>query len=88
MYWIIERVIALFIASACNERVVIFVLRATVIIKCDMDFVLYPLDVQECAVDFSSCELWVLTIKKLTFYISSVLIDVLIFFLLEIIFIN
>ncbi|XP_066996201.2 glycine receptor subunit alpha-4-like [Anabrus simplex] len=27
---------------------------ATVIIKCDMDFVLYPLDVQKCAVDFSS----------------------------------
>ncbi|KAK3930956.1 Gamma-aminobutyric acid receptor subunit beta [Frankliniella fusca] len=27
---------------------------ATVIIKCDMDFVLYPLDIQKCAVDFSS----------------------------------
>ncbi|XP_049789238.1 glycine receptor subunit alpha-4-like [Schistocerca nitens] len=27
---------------------------ATVIIKCDMDFVLYPLDVQRCDVDFSS----------------------------------
>ncbi|XP_069702867.1 glutamate-gated chloride channel-like [Periplaneta americana] len=27
---------------------------ASVIIKCDMDFVLYPLDVQKCAVDFSS----------------------------------
>ncbi|XP_075218211.1 glycine receptor subunit alpha-2-like [Lycorma delicatula] len=27
---------------------------ATVIIKCDMDFDLYPLDVQKCAVDFSS----------------------------------
>lgn len=25
-------------------------------IKCDMDFVLYPLDVQKCAVDFSSCK--------------------------------
>lgn len=30
---------------------------ATIIIKCDMDFVLYPLDVQFCPVDFSSCEL-------------------------------
>ena len=30
---------------------------ATIIIKCDMDFVLYPLDVQKCSVDFSSCEL-------------------------------
>lgn len=29
---------------------------ATIIIKCDMDFVLYPLDVQSCPVDFSSCE--------------------------------
>lgn len=29
---------------------------ATIIIKCDMDFVLYPLDVQKCAVDFSSCK--------------------------------
>jgi hypothetical protein len=29
---------------------------ATIIIKCDMDFVLYPLDVQKCPVDFSSCE--------------------------------
>ncbi|KAF6206473.1 hypothetical protein GE061_017706 [Apolygus lucorum] len=27
---------------------------ATVQIKCDMDFVLYPLDIQKCAVDFSS----------------------------------
>ncbi|XP_060836653.1 glycine receptor subunit alpha-2-like isoform X2 [Rhopalosiphum padi] len=27
---------------------------ATIIIKCDMDFVLYPLDVQTCAVDFGS----------------------------------
>ncbi|KAL7049363.1 hypothetical protein ACKWTF_003667 [Chironomus riparius] len=27
---------------------------ATIIIKCDMDFVLYPLDVQKCPVDFSS----------------------------------
>ncbi|KAL0272175.1 UNVERIFIED_CONTAM: hypothetical protein PYX00_005255 [Menopon gallinae] len=27
---------------------------ATIMIKCDMDFVLYPLDVQKCAVDFSS----------------------------------
>lgn len=32
---------------------------ATIIIKCDMDFVLYPLDVQKCSVDFSSCELLV-----------------------------
>lgn len=30
--------------------------RATIIIKCDMDFVLYPLDVQTCAVDFGSCK--------------------------------
>lgn len=30
---------------------------ATIIIKCDMDFVLYPLDVQKCSVDFSSCKL-------------------------------
>lgn len=29
---------------------------ATIIIKCDMDFVLYPLDVQKCPVDFSSCK--------------------------------
>lgn len=35
---------------------------ATIVIKCDMDFVLYPLDVQNCPVDFSSCEniwLWI-----------------------------
>lgn len=31
--------------------------RATIIIKCDMDFVLYPLDVQTCAVDFGSRKL-------------------------------
>jgi hypothetical protein len=30
---------------------------ATIIIKCDMDFVLYPLDVQKCPVDFSSCKI-------------------------------
>lgn len=30
--------------------------RATIVIKCDMDFVLYPLDVQTCPVDFSSCK--------------------------------
>ncbi|XP_055312389.1 glycine receptor subunit alpha-2-like [Sitodiplosis mosellana] len=29
-------------------------LGATIVIKCDMDFVLYPLDVQSCPVDFSS----------------------------------
>lgn len=34
-------------------------LGATIIIKCDMDFVLYPLDVQKCFVDFSSCEYFV-----------------------------
>jgi hypothetical protein len=33
-----------------------FCFSASVIIKCDMDFVLYPLDVQKCAVDFSSCK--------------------------------
>lgn len=33
-----------------------FPFRATIVIKCDMDFVLYPLDVQNCPVDFSSCE--------------------------------
>lgn len=31
--------------------------RATIVIKCDMDFVLYPLDVQKCPVDFSSCKI-------------------------------
>jgi len=36
-------------------RYIIFY-RATIIIKCDMDFVLYPLDVQTCAVDFGSCK--------------------------------
>lgn len=30
--------------------------RATITIKCEMDFVLYPLDVQNCAIDFSSCK--------------------------------
>ncbi|XP_077283054.1 glycine receptor subunit alpha-4-like isoform X2 [Arctopsyche grandis] len=37
---------------------------ATVIIKCDMDFVLYPLDVQNCAVDFSSYKY---TMQDMTF---------------------
>ncbi|BES95402.1 glycine receptor beta [Nesidiocoris tenuis] len=37
---------------------------ATVQIKCDMDFVLYPLDVQKCAVDFSSYKY---TIPSMTF---------------------
>lgn len=46
----------------------IFIFRATVIIKCDMDFVLYPLDVQECAVDFSSCELQYYLLRNITFF--------------------
>lgn len=37
---------------------------ATIIIKCDMDFVLYPLDVQFCPVDFSSCEYYHLIIQR------------------------
>ncbi|XP_024081563.1 glycine receptor subunit alpha-2-like isoform X2 [Cimex lectularius] len=37
---------------------------ATVLIKCDMDFVLYPLDVQKCAVDFSSYKY---TVPDMTF---------------------
>ena len=41
---------------------------ATIIIKCDMDFVLYPLDVQKCPVDFSSCEL-----ERLNFSISLIM---------------
>ncbi|CAO1308217.1 unnamed protein product [Diamesa hyperborea] len=37
---------------------------ATIIIKCDMDFVLYPLDVQKCPVDFSSYKY---TVKEMAF---------------------
>ncbi|CAB3363870.1 glycine receptor subunit alpha-4-like [Cloeon dipterum] len=37
---------------------------ATVIIKCDMDFDLYPLDIQRCAVDFSSYKY---TVDDMTF---------------------
>ncbi|CRL03247.1 CLUMA_CG016439, isoform A [Clunio marinus] len=38
---------------------------ATIIIKCDMDFVLYPLDVQSCPVDFSSYKY---TVNEMAFY--------------------
>lgn len=48
---------------------------ATIIIKCDMDFVLYPLDVQSCPVDFSSCNVVVQNkkqfINKLPFQINT-----------------
>ncbi|XP_055630145.1 glycine receptor subunit alphaZ1-like isoform X2 [Toxorhynchites rutilus septentrionalis] len=37
---------------------------ATIIFKCDMDFVLYPLDVQRCPVDFSSYKY---TVKEMRF---------------------
>lgn len=37
---------------------------ATIIIKCDMDFSLYPLDVQFCPVDFSSCRILLRFSKK------------------------
>ncbi|XP_025411445.1 glycine receptor subunit alpha-1-like isoform X2 [Sipha flava] len=36
---------------------------ATIIIKCDMDFVLYPLDVQTCAVDFGSYKYTMMDMK-------------------------
>ena len=36
--------------------IVIYFYSATITIKCEMDFVLYPLDVQNCAIDFSSCK--------------------------------
>ncbi|KAG5678047.1 hypothetical protein PVAND_007753 [Polypedilum vanderplanki] len=38
---------------------------ATIIIKCDMDFVLYPLDVQKCPVDFSSYKY---TVNEMAFH--------------------
>lgn len=37
-----------------QNSTVVLSIGATIIIKCDMDFVLYPLDVQKCPVDFSS----------------------------------
>lgn len=40
-----------------TENLSVIFYRATIIIKCDMDFVLFPLDVQTCAVDFGSCKL-------------------------------
>lgn len=39
-----------------KNSTVVFSIGATIVIKCDMDFVLYPLDVQTCPVDFSSCK--------------------------------
>ncbi|CAH0721789.1 unnamed protein product, partial [Brenthis ino] len=36
------------------NRTVSVSIGATITIKCEMDFVLYPLDVQKCAIDFSS----------------------------------
>lgn len=39
-----------------KNSTVVFSMGATIVIKCDMDFVLYPLDVQTCPVDFSSCK--------------------------------
>lgn len=44
------------IITAMFKNWSIFIDRATIVIKCDMDFVLYPLDVQNCPVDFSSCK--------------------------------
>ncbi|CAH0604810.1 unnamed protein product [Chrysodeixis includens] len=37
-----------------SNRTVSVSIGATITIKCEMDFVLYPLDVQNCAMDFSS----------------------------------
>lgn len=37
-----------------QNSTIVLSIGATIIIKCDMDFVLYPLDVQKCPVDFSS----------------------------------
>ncbi|XP_021185003.1 glycine receptor subunit alpha-2 isoform X3 [Helicoverpa armigera] len=37
-----------------SNRTVSVSIGATITIKCEMDFVLYPLDVQNCAIDFSS----------------------------------
>ena len=50
--------IILFSVEALNleQNPSLLCFSASVIIKCDMDFVLYPLDVQKCAVDFSSCK--------------------------------
>lgn len=51
--------------------------RATIVIKCDMDFVLYPLDVQTCPIDFSSCEYLDFTYTKwiIINFISFIYLD-------------
>ncbi|XP_063697831.1 glycine receptor subunit alpha-4-like [Culicoides brevitarsis] len=38
---------------------------ATIIIKCDMDFILFPLDVQKCPIDFSSYKY---SVKEMKFH--------------------
>ncbi|XP_037044124.1 glycine receptor subunit alpha-4-like isoform X2 [Bradysia coprophila] len=47
-----------------RNSTVVFSMGATIIIKCDMDFLLYPLDVQICPVDFSSYKY---SVKDMTF---------------------
>lgn len=44
--------------------------RATIVIKCDMDFVLYPLDVQSCPVDFSSCKFHHIAFRDYSVFIA------------------